>query len=58
MPDSVHLDGGRGPFMPRLTRLGATKGSLLFENQGLLPNIWLAGSSEALNPEVTVTGSK
>lgn len=45
--------------MPHLTRLGVTKGFLLFENQSLSSNeIWLARSSEALNSEITVTGSK
>lgn len=45
--------------MPHLTWLGVTKGFLLFENQSLSPNeIWLARSSEALNSEITVTGSK
>lgn len=57
MPYSACSDRGRGPFVPHLTRLGAAKGSLLFENLGLL-HFWLAGSSETLNPKITVTGSK
>lgn len=58
MPDSARPEGGRGPFVPQLTRLGATQGSLLYENQGLSHNIWLAVSSEALIPYITVTSSK
>lgn len=45
--------------MPHFTRLEATKGFFLLENHSPLHNeIWLAGSSEALNPEIIVTGSK
>lgn len=45
--------------MPHFTRLEAAKGFLLLENHSPLYNeIWLAGSLEALNPEIIVTGSK
>lgn len=59
MPASASPEGSQGPFVPQFTRLEATKGFLLLENHSLLHNeIWLARSSEALNPEIIVTGSK